>query len=260
MRSSARYAAESAFASKRYSMKTDLNRFVLDGKIDFIGYGNADITYVNQLPPHKGFHIIRDPRDIVVSAYFSHLYSHSTSAWQELEDHRQQLRSMSFDDGLMREIAFRKRSFGHMNSWDFDQPNILEIRFEDFIKSNYDILLSVFGFLGILDTKSYDIQGRMMSVYRTLAAYLGRRMGATWFAKAGPRHILAPELLTIAWRNSFQFRSSGRKAGDEDTRSHYRKGKSGDWKDHFKQQHIDYFKELYPGLVPKLKYHPDDSW
>ena len=67
-------------------------------------------------------------------------------------------------------------------------------------------------------------------------------------------------MLTITWRNSFQFRSKGRRAGEEDEKSHYRKGKSGDWTEHFEDRHRDLFKELYPGLVPQLRYHPDDNW
>ena len=238
----------------------DLPRFVRTNATEFLSYGNADIAFVRGLPVHKGFHIVRDPRDIVVSAYFSHLHSHSTSKWPELQQHRDKLKSLSMADGLAEEIAFRKRSFGHMSSWNYEQPHILEIRFEDFIGSNYETLLQVFTFLGLVQTDRFHAGHRLIGLYRDVAAYVGRKTNWALPARIGPRTLSVPELLTITWRNSFQFRSKGRTAGEEDKRSHYRKGKSGDWSEHFEDRHRDLFKELYPGLIPQLRYHPDDNW
>jgi len=237
-----------------------LGNFAFENQIDFLGYGNADIEFVRELPKHRGFHIIRDPRDIVISAYFSHLHSHSTTHWKELKQHREKLRMLSIGDGISEEITFRSRSFGHMQSWDYDQADILEVRFEDYVSSNYETLIRIFSFLGLLDTDAYPFSSRLMSVHRDIAAYLGRRLSWYWPGRLGPRALPVPELLAIAWRNSFQFRSKGRLVGQEDTRSHYRKGKSGDWTEYFSDSHKELFKSLYPGLVPKLKYHPDDAW
>ena len=238
----------------------NLGDYVAAEGTDFLSYGNADIAFVRQLPEHKGFHIIRDPRDIVVSAYFSHLHSHSTASWHELEDHRKKLKSLSLEDGLAEEIVFRRRSFDHMATWDYGQSNIIEIRFEDFIRGNYDTLLRVFSFIGMLDTESFNAARRILSVYRDFAAYAARKLHSPRLASLGPRTLSAPELLTIAWRNSFQVKSKGRRTGESDERSHYRKGKSGDWTEYFSDSHKALFKELYPGLVPQLGYHHDDSW
>jgi hypothetical protein len=39
--------------------------------------GDAEaVAVLEQRGEYRGFHVIRDPRDVVVSAYFSHLYSH----------------------------------------------------------------------------------------------------------------------------------------------------------------------------------------
>ena len=249
---------EALFDETQFSR--NLNHYVRDRQIEFLSYGNADIEFVRQLPSHKGFHIIRDPRDVVVSAYFSHLHSHSTSKWRELEDHRTKLKSLTLQEGLAAEIEFRKRSFDHMTRWDYDQPDILEIRFEDFIRSNYDSMIRVFSFLGLLDTEAHQFQYRFTGLYRDFAAFLGRRLDWRLPARLGPDKLYVPELLTITWRNSFQFRSKGRTAGEVDERSHYRKGKSGDWSEYFDDTHKELFKSLYPDLVPKLQYHPDDNW
>lgn len=238
----------------------DLPRFVRKNSTEFLSYGNADIDFVRTLPSHRGFHIVRDPRDIVVSAYFSHLHSHSTSKWPELQQHRDKLKKLGLADGLAEEITFRGRSFRHMSSWDYEQPDILEIRFEDFIRSNYESMIRVFTFLDLVDNDAFRARHRLTALYRDAAAYLGRKINWSLPARIGPTRLSVPEVLTITWRNSFQFRSKGRSAGEEDERSHYRKGKSGDWTEYFEQRHRDLFKELYPGLVPKLRYHPDDNW
>ncbi len=123
--------------------------------VHFLGYGNADLNFTSALPPHRGFHIIRDPRDIVVSAYFSHLKTHATGEWPELVAHRARLQSLSVEEGLLEEIRFRERSFRHMADWDYGQPEVLEIRFEDVTNRSYETLLAVFEHLGLLETRDY---------------------------------------------------------------------------------------------------------
>jgi hypothetical protein len=147
-----------------------------------------------------------------------------------------------------------------MQSWDYDQPNILEVRFEEFTTANYETLIKIFSFLELLKSDNYDFPSRVFGLYRDLAAHLNRRFNWLWPGAICAKQLPVPELLTIAWRNSFQVKSKGRKVGDEDTHSHYRKGKPGDWENYFGDQHKKLFKELYAGLVPKLRYHPDDDW
>jgi hypothetical protein len=48
----------------------------------------------------KGFHVIRDPRDICVSAYYSHLYSHPVENWPELNELRSRLLQVTKEEGL----------------------------------------------------------------------------------------------------------------------------------------------------------------
>jgi len=233
--------------------------FIRHNKVEFLAYGNADIAYARGLPAHRGFHIIRDPRDIVVSAYFSHIYSHSTTKWEKLREHRERLRKLPVEEGIAEEIRFRKRSFEHMHSWDYCQENVLEIRFEEFIQRNYETLIRVFSFLGLLDEDHYRFSSRLQSAYRQIAAQANKKL--RWSLPGRfTRQITTPEILTITWRNSFEAKTRGRSTGDEDIQSHYRKGKSGDWREYFNEDHKKQFKQLYPGLVPQLHYHADDSW
>lgn len=238
----------------------DLQTFVNDEKVDFLSYGNADYDYVKGLGEHRGFHIIRDPRDIVASAYYSHMHSHSTASWTDLKPHREKLQGLSKDDGISEEIKFRARSFEHMKSWNYAQANILETRFESLASANYETLLQAFDFIGLLDNSDYRFPKRIGGLYREMTAAASSKMGWSLPVPGIDRKIPAAEFLSIAWRNRFQAKAQGREQGREDVGKHYRKGKSGDWVNHFTASHVEQFKQLYPNLVSQLRYADDENW
>ena len=60
--------------------------------------------------------------------------------------------------------------------------------------------------------------------------------------------------------NRFSNYAGGRKEGEENVSSHYRKGVAGDWKNHFKPEHVERFKELYGELLLKLGYEQAPEW
>lgn len=238
----------------------DLPAYVEREAVDFLAYGNADLQYVRDLPPHRAFHIIRDPRDIVVSAYFSHLKSHATGGWPELIEHRRQLKRLSQAEGLALEIRFREREFRHMSSWDYGQENVLEVRFEDLTRGSYELLLAMFEFLGLLDHRDYrwPLRARMLIV--ELLARISAMTGRPVPRYLAVRRLPPADLLTLAWRRRFEAQAGGRRPGQENTAAHYRKGQPGDWVNHFEADHRRLFKDLYPGLVPALGYAESDDW
>ena len=243
-----------------FQFNQDLRSYCVERKVDFLSYGNADVQFLQSLPKHRGFHIIRDPRDIVISAYFSHRNSHSTASWSELEPHRAKLRQLSKNDGIAEEIRFRERSFHHMQSWNYAQENILEIRFEDLIHRYYETLLTVFEHLGLISQTDYRFIRRFGGLYRELTAFTRSTLDLS-LPRLTSRPILpAAEILTIAWRNRFEAKTKGRSRGDEDVSSHNRKGKPGDWATHFSSDHKALFKSTYPGIVPDLGYADSDDW
>ncbi len=61
--------------------------------VDIIADVNANWDHRVIIGTLRGFHVIRDPRDIVVSAYFSHKYSHPDGKW--LTEQRKLLRQVS---------------------------------------------------------------------------------------------------------------------------------------------------------------------
>ncbi len=239
----------------------DLPAFVEREKADFLVYGNADIAYTRDLEHCRGVHIVRDPRDIVVSAYFSHLHSHSTDGWKELVAHRERLAAMDKDDGLAEEIRFRARSFGHMTSWDYQQPDVLEIRFEDVSASSYETMLAAFEFLGLVDEREiYTRAARAGFLARDALNRVHARSGGVFPLTAFPTALPAPEMLAIVWHHRYARRAKGRQKGKEDVRSHYRSGRSGDWRNHFTDAHKTLFKSLYPGMVTQLGYAGSEDW
>lgn len=243
-----------------HAFDRDLPRFIDKHRVDFLAYGNADIDYVKTLPSPRAFHIIRDPRDIVVSAYFSHLYSHSTKMWPELTEHRNRLRELPKNEGLACELKFRQREFNHLRNWNYEQSTVLEIRYEDITAASYKSLLTIFNFLGLLDDTDYKWPVRVKMVFVEFIARLAATGGTKVPGLLALNRLPAAELLTIAWRNRFEAMTGGRDRGEQAPDNHYRKGQSGDWENHFTPYHKNLFKDLYPGLVPQLGYAESDDW
>jgi Sulfotransferase domain len=193
----------------------------------FLVCANAEMRYVPDLSlvdnGFRGFHIVRDPRDIVVSAYFSHLYSHKP--FDGLAERRDRLQAVSKKEGLLLELENRQYEFRAMFDWDYGQPNVLELRMEEVTTAAAAEVPRIIDFLG-----------------------LGEGDGLT--EKRLGQIIAANEFSVLA----------GRSPGEEDVQDHYRKGVPGDWVNHFGAEHVAYFKEYYGELLIKLGYEKDDNW
>ena len=267
----------------------DLERYVRDQKVDFLLYGDADFQQVQNLPVEKirAFHYVRDPRDIVVSAYFSHRNSHRTKWWPELVEHRQKLRSCSKDQGLFIELEFRSRQFQEMRSWKHssDNQSIRLYKIEDVVSNPYQAFLEIFAHLGLLDAESYCASKRirflLSRMNRRLESFIhdfvtplperitpehARYLAAT--SEWRPRRRLprtlkaipAERLLGIVYEHDFSRLSGGRQRGEVDPNSHYRRGVHGDWINHFSLEFLQFFKERYGDLVLQYGYESDPDW
>lgn len=240
----------------------ELGRYVERERLDFLGYGNAHFDYVKQLPLDRvrGFHYVRDPRDIVASAYFSHLYSHSTENWPELIAHREKLKTLSKEDGLMLDIDFRSVQFEEMASWkEYEGNAIRTYRMEDLTRNPYPEMLRLFRWLGLLDEEYYSPAKRvhlMISKAFRRLEYLFDYKVKMPFA---PTLLPAERFLGIVWENDFE-KKAGRKKGQEDSKSHYRKGVAGDWINHFTPRHIEHFKARYNNVLLMYGYETEENW
>lgn len=169
--------------------------------------------------PYRTFFVARDPRDILVSWYFS--VKHSHGAMGDVIRNRQALQTLSLADGLVYMLDYME-SFGvfrAMSSW-LDAPRqddrVLLFRFEDLTGS---------------DRKPH---------FEALFRHLGIP-------------IPVEEMGALLADHSFE-RLSGRSTGSEDRRSHYRKGVAGDWKNHFDDRVRARVNEIAGKLVERWGY------
>lgn len=239
-----------------------LDKAVDERKLDFVSYTDADLKYIGDLARFRAVHLIRDPRDIAISAYFSHRNSHSTDGWPELAAFRKVLQELPKNEGVFENIKFTAelptdgwaiKLFDTMKEWNYGLENIMEVRFEDLIRDPYQNFLDMFGFLGLIEFSDPSM--------RSLLSFSIRSRHPRWFPALPPPSIMpAWALLTIVYQNRFSKLAGERKLGEEDEFSHYRKGTAGDWKNHFNESHKIFFKEHYNDLLVKLGYESDANW
>ncbi len=179
----------------------------------YAGYENFDL--IPRPRNHRVFFVLRDPRDIVVSHYFSG-QNDKQRFNIPLSD------QLSFDEGLCRTIdgLEEMQIFFSLRSW-INAPQqderIILLRFEELTGPD------------------------KQQVFRKLFDHCDIAM---------PDEVLSNLLDDF----SFKTLSGGRRTGLEDRTSHYRKGISGDWKSHFTREHINKFKSVTGDLIEQCGY------
>jgi hypothetical protein len=231
----------------------DLKTFIEGNHINFLSYTNADYPYVEKFGRLRGFHVIRDPRDIIVSGYYSHLYSHPTKDWPELVAYREKIKNMSKEEGLFLEIDRSEYVFQHMSKWNYANSDILELKMEDIVRDPYASLVEVFAWLGLVNENMRLKNQTYYLLYRSISKLTGKysRLGLLQYRVD---KLPVDKLLYIVYSNRFDVKSKGRRPGQEDVTSHFRKGVPGDWVNHLTVDHVKYFEERHPNLLAKLGY------
>jgi hypothetical protein len=215
------------------------------------------------LGPFVGFHVIRDPRDIAVSSYFSHLHSHPTDNWPELAQHKKRLSALDTSEGLLCDMEFclDLPTRGHniapyrcMAEWDYAGPDVLAVRYEALIVNPYDVMMKAFGFVGLLSPEELGAG--------TLTQHLGRILARRVLPGRRQRlpQLSSWNILATIYDNRYDKKTAGRARGDENPKSHYRKGIAGDWRNYFEDQHKARFKELYGDILIRLGYETGSDW
>lgn len=165
---------------------------------------------------HRTFFIYRDPRDLLVSSYFSTRDSHTPMG--DVLAVRAVLRERSQKDGLLYLIdnLTRKGMFNAVRSWVEAPPSdeVRLIRYEDLTGQN---------------------QAAEMDA-------LMRHCGIS---------LPSGELSTLLEKYSFSRMNERKKAGSV---SHYRKGAAGDWRNHFDDDIEQAFRNATGNLLDILGY------
>lgn len=174
-------------------------------------------------PRDRAVVVLRDPRDMLVSWMYSQCYSHGANRITGI------WRNLMLSIPMRARMALAVLRFnvwkGTYDSWAVNQNDA---------NSNYYV------------TSYETILNRQETEFAKIVQFLGWR-------------VAEEEIAKITSDLSF-YKRSGRKQGDGNPASHYRKGVSGDWKNHFDQKTGKFFEVLYPNLLIKLGYEKSDHW
>lgn len=168
----------------------------------------------------RGFFVMRDPRDITVSWYFSTKHSHPKMG--QVDKNRERLNALSQAEGMAHaiETLTARGLYDALGSWSAvppDDAEVIVLRYEDMIGPE------------------------QVALFERLFRHCDIRIPERTF-----RQLLADY--------SFKALSGGRKQGQEAVESHYRKGVAGDWKECFDDALVSRFKAATGDLVEALGY------
>ncbi|MGD2090138.1 MAG: sulfotransferase domain-containing protein [Candidatus Aminicenantes bacterium] len=167
------------------------------------------------------FVVIRDLRDTLISLYFSMRYSHMVLN-EFIQNTRDQLEKIDVPRGLifLIENNYIEPLARIQESW-IDSGELI-IKYEELIANDLELFMKIFEYCKLKYPKK--------------------------------------RLLDAVKKNSFEKKSSGRKIGQEDPRSHLRKGTPGDWLNYFSGEITGVFKKRYGDLLIKTGYEKDLHW
>ena len=174
-----------------------------------------------RLPRHsRWFVVIRDLRDTLISGYFSIKHSHVMRTEDDLRL-RARLHKSSLEDGLLYLIDhWLPDRAAVQRSWTGGPDDLL--KYEELLVHDVEVLDRV-------------LRGHC-------------------------RLPVSPQRLREAvLANRFEVRA-GRKPGQEDPKSHERKGVAGDWKNHFTDTVAKRFKDRFGELLVATGYEKDFRW
>lgn len=220
---------------------------VRENQIIGVGISNATASDVSKF---EGFdqllHVVRDPRDMVISAYYSHRDSHPL--FPGLAEERALLQKSDYAEGLKIVIdGIMSKTFKEMQDWPLHLTK--NLKFED-VKSDFSIISG--------EINKGSAMNSMTQKRSFLSSLINQSM-----VRAGTGNPFAHKN-DIVWsepRLNFHLNRYKRKREKEKKKAlrsgetpHYRSGKSGQWQQGMPDEVQAHFSKRFPGLVEKYQY------
>lgn len=203
------------FPSLAYADRPFRNRFPAHCFVPDLYLSYPEYSAVHKEPPYRTYYVARDPRDIVVSWYFSVRDTHRLIG--PIGQLRQQLASMSVTDGLLLGMRYLAPQFDGMRTWlDVSEPEVAFFRLE-------------------------DMRDRPDAELRRLLSHCEVGLSEEAFAR-----VLLDTSREALRKKDLEHRSPGEG-------SHYRQNPS-DHARHFEKVHHEAFREITGDLVERLGY------
>ncbi|MEM7063915.1 MAG: sulfotransferase domain-containing protein [Cyanobacteria bacterium P01_B01_bin.77] len=178
---------------------------------------------------YKGLHLIRDPRDRIISGCFYH--QNSQEEWLYLKQkkfggltYQEKINSYtSLDDQLIFEMENSGlNDIQEMLNWNYSNSSFIEVKYEELILDKDLILFrEIFNFLGFPD----EHLSKTLNIVRDSSLF------------------------------SDIFKDTKRR-----NTGHIRSGKPEQWREYFKHTHRVKFLELFNDALIKLGYEENDAW
>jgi Sulfotransferase domain len=233
------------------SLKGKQTEIPPDTDVILFAHSLIDFTHVEK--PFVGVHVIRDPRDIIVSGY--HYHRQTTEKWcintdfsttppirfpkvPYSQEHRSEewkikylesLGGISYQENLLRMsqqqgLMFEMNNYGawtieSMKDWNYGMGNILEIRFENLTNRYDDTFRRIFDHIGF--SKSESAVGLKIAALHDL----------------------------------------GRKSPEEIEKMRHITSPSGtNWEEYFETQHKEAFLDRFGDVLVRLGYETSNNW
>jgi hypothetical protein len=166
---------------------------------------------------------------------------------------------VSKEEGLMLEMDFSSQCISDLAEWNYDRPNVLEVKMETLTQRPYTGFLDIFEFLDLMSWEgAYLMHDKIRHFLRVALNRFSQRHPL--FAPLRSKVDVTGEmLLGRIYDLRFEKKTGGRKAGETDVESHYRKGVAGDWINHFTEKHVAYFNDRFGDVLLRTGYE-SEQW